>query len=65
MISSTLDGQNEESNHTAPEKRQKLDIIMDGIKKIENSYKADVYLLQGDIKQREDAKSKVYLLADI
>lgn len=59
LISSTLDGQNEESNHTAPEKRQKLDIIMDGIKKdIENSYKADVYLLQGDIKQREDAKSK-------
>ncbi|HHX17357.1 MAG TPA: anti-sigma factor domain-containing protein, partial [Clostridium sp.] len=59
LISSTLNWKNQESDDSAPEKRQKLDIIMDGIKNdIEGSYKADVYLLQGDIKQREDAKSE-------
>lgn len=59
LISGTLNLENQESNGEHREKRQRLDIIINEMKNdIENRYKADVCLLQADIEEREDAKSK-------
>ncbi|WP_136479218.1 AbfB domain-containing protein [Acetivibrio thermocellus] len=59
LVSSTLNIKKEENSQQYQSEKEKLDIIINSLKdSIEKSGKADVYIVQADVNEREAARSK-------